>query len=87
MRDHKARERLYRRLLRQQRIEALVARSLTKRRRNWLDRLVVTIVTRLAPHDDEAFMRDPLTDDAPEFDPRELQRLRGSGGRHGLPPG
>lgn len=85
MRDHKARERLYRRLLRQQRIEVLLARSLTKRRRNWFDRLVVSLVTRLAPRDNEGFMRDPLTDDPPEFDPGELQRLRGSGGRH-VPP-
>jgi len=81
MRDPKARERLYRRLLRQQKIEALIARSLTKRKRNWLDRIVVTLVTRMAPQGDEAFMRDPLTDDAPEFDPKALQRLRGSGGR------
>lgn len=85
MRDPKAREKLYRRLLRQQKIEAVIARSLTKRKRSWFDRLVVAFVTRLAPRDDEAFMRDPLTDDAPEFDPRELQRLRGSGGRDGLP--
>jgi hypothetical protein len=81
MRDPKARERLYRRLLRQQKIEALIARSLTRRKRTWLDRLVVALVTRIAPQGDEAFMRDPLTDDTPEFDPKALQRLRGSGGR------
>jgi hypothetical protein len=87
MKDRTAREKLYRRLVRQQQVEMLIARALTKRKRNWFDRLLVAFAMRMAPKQDEAFMRDPLTDDAPEFDPEALRRQRGSGGRETGNPG
>ena len=81
MNDRTLREKLYRRLVRQQQVEMLIARALTKRQRTWLDRMLVAFAMRMAPQADETFMRDPLTDDAPEFDAATLRQQRGSGGR------
>jgi hypothetical protein len=85
--DRTLREKLYRRLVRQQQVEMLIARALTKRRRNWLDKLLVAFAMRMVPQAREDFMRDPLTDNAPEFDAAALRRQRGSGGRETGAPG
>jgi hypothetical protein len=79
--DRTLREKLYRRLVRQQQVEMLIARALTKRKRNWLDKLLVAFAIRMVPQAREDFMRDPLTDNAPEFDAAALRRQRGSGTR------
>jgi menaquinone-dependent protoporphyrinogen IX oxidase len=53
----------------------IIGRALAKRKRNWFDRLLVALVMRMAPKGDD-FMRDPLTDDAPEFTVEELRRFQ-----------
>jgi menaquinone-dependent protoporphyrinogen IX oxidase len=73
MTDRTAREKLYRSLVRKDRIGLIIGRALAKRKRNWFDRLLVALVMRMAPKGDD-FMRDPLTDDAPEFTVEELRR-------------
>lgn len=86
MNDRTLREKLYRRLVRQQQVEMLIARALTKRQRNWLDKLLVAFAMRMVPQSREDFMRDPLTDNAPEFDAAALRQQRGSGGREKAEP-
>lgn len=78
MRDKAAREKLFRKLVRQQQIGMRFARALAKRRRGFVDRLLVALAARMAPQPSPAndFMRDPLIDGAPEYSIEELKRFR-----------
>lgn len=75
--DKAAREKLFKKLVRKQQIGMVFARALAKRRRGFVDRLLVALAARMAKKKPgEDFMRDPLIDAEPEYSVEELKRFR-----------
>lgn len=67
-------EKHYRRSVRAARFGEWLAQRASKRNKGWLDRVAYWLLRRALKPADPAqdFMRDPLLDAEPEFDPAEL---------------